>query len=155
MNRSARLSRLSRYRNLRPNANKKPAIFSGFCTSLGYLGGDFGGGGGNRTPVRKYSTAGSTYVAFALLLPPAPPKGRMNRDYPVKFRLPPPRLESSAIPPVLRPVRPGRHGRQNVSRLTRLRRIRSRLRLFFSYLFNEACRNLGTLLQLQLSPSKP
>ena len=24
-----------------------------------------------------------------------------------------------------------------------------------SYLFNEACRNLGTLLQLQMSPSKP
>jgi len=29
------------------------------------------------------------------------------------------------------------------------------LRVLFSYLFNEACRNLGTLLQLQLSPSKP
>jgi len=83
---------------------KKPAISSGFCTSLDYLGLSSGGGGGNRTPVRKYSTAGSTYIAFDLLSPAAPPKGRMNRDYPERFRVPPPRLGSSAILPVLRPV---------------------------------------------------
>lgn len=134
---------------------KKPANSGGFYASLDCLGSCIGGGGGNRTPVRKYSTAGSSCGASDFLSPALPPKGRMERDYPESIRLPPSRPESLAIPPVLRPVRPGGHDRQNVSRLTRLRRIRSRLRLFFSYLFNEACRNLGTLLQLQLSPSKP
>jgi hypothetical protein len=59
------------------NGKKKPAISSGFCTSLDFVGLRSGGGGGSRTRVRKYSTAASTYIAFVLVSRLKSPKGKI------------------------------------------------------------------------------
>jgi len=58
---------------------KNPAISNGSWTSLDSLGLCLGGGGGSRTRVRKYSTAVSTHVGFALLLLLRTPKARIDQ----------------------------------------------------------------------------
>ena len=45
-----------------------------------------GGGGGNRTPVRKFSTASSTYLALPFDLTRKPPTGRLVASDPLDFR---------------------------------------------------------------------
>ena len=45
-----------------------------------------GGGGGNRTPVRKFSTASSTYLALPIDLARNPPTGRLIVSDPLDFR---------------------------------------------------------------------
>ena len=45
-----------------------------------------GGGGGNRTPVRKLSTASSTYLALPIDLARNPPTGRLVVSDPPDFR---------------------------------------------------------------------
>ncbi len=46
----------------------------------------FGGGGGNRTPVRKPSTVSSTYLAVSFDLTRNPPTGRLVASDPLGFR---------------------------------------------------------------------
>ena len=46
----------------------------------------YGGGGGNRTPVRKSSTASSTYLALSFDLTRNPPTGRLVTSDPLGFR---------------------------------------------------------------------
>ena len=45
-----------------------------------------GGGGGNRTPVRKFSAVGTTCVAWLFGLTLCPPTGRLAQDDPLDFR---------------------------------------------------------------------
>jgi hypothetical protein len=55
--------------------NPQAFIHAGFWISLDYLGHFIGGGGGNRTRVRKSSTDSSTYLAMLFDLTWHPPTG--------------------------------------------------------------------------------
>jgi len=98
------------------NIKKKPAISSGFRTSLDFIGLGPGGGGGSRTRVRKHSTGVSTCLAFVLNWRPATPEGGIHRALSCKvFALPAPgiRVRLSYLYDAL--IRFDRRSRENVA----------------------------------------
>ncbi len=64
-----------------------------------------GGGGGSRTPVRKYSTKASTYIARFLFSPQCLPPGRARMELTcAKFRFAAPQVGRVSEPASRRPV---------------------------------------------------
>jgi hypothetical protein len=58
---------------------KKASIYAGLKMLPDFLRHYSGGGEGNRTPVRKYSTASSTYLAWLFDLAAGTPTGKLAR----------------------------------------------------------------------------
>ena len=93
-----------------------------------------GGGGGSRTRVRKYSTAASTYIAFALASHLKSSKGRISQALSCSdftFLTPGRWDRLSYLNDAF--IWSDRKNQEDVSRLTRLKRTRNYLRLSFSY----------------------
>jgi hypothetical protein len=65
--------------------NKKGLVFKAFRMFSELFGTKFGGGGGNRTRVRKLSTFGSTCLAKSFDLTVHPPTGKMSKQLALSF----------------------------------------------------------------------
>ena len=65
---------------------RKCSIYGVCCISLNVADANIGGGGGNRTRVRKPSTGSTTCLAWLFDLARHPPTGRLMQGDPLDFR---------------------------------------------------------------------